>query len=70
MALAKLPNYTTRRIWEATEISLHENFSEEGGYQFSPAWKIIIHTGKQQRGCHKPSGKSRNGHNCIKGIHP
>jgi hypothetical protein len=53
VALAELPNCTTRGIWEAIEISLHENFSEEGGYQFSPAWKIIIHTIKQQRVCDK-----------------
>jgi hypothetical protein len=52
MALAKLHHYTRRIIQEAIEIKLHENFNREGGYPLSPARKII-HTIKQQRGCHK-----------------
>lgn len=51
LVLAKL-YYTSRIIWEAIEIKLHENFNRESGYLLSPAWKII-HMIKQQRGCHK-----------------
>jgi hypothetical protein len=39
-------------IWVATERHLQHNFNTEGGYQFSPAWKIIQMV-KQQKGHHK-----------------
>jgi hypothetical protein len=32
-ALAKLPPYTSRVIWKATDINLCSNFNKEGGYQ-------------------------------------
>jgi hypothetical protein len=51
MALVKLPHYTSRDLWKATEINLHDNFNREGGYQLSPTCKKD--TIKQQRGCHK-----------------
>jgi hypothetical protein len=41
MTLAKLPHYTNSVIQEATEINLYYKFNRDGGYQLSPAWKII-----------------------------
>jgi hypothetical protein len=37
MALVKLPQHTGIVIQEAIEISLHQNFDKNGGYQLSLA---------------------------------
>jgi hypothetical protein len=44
--------HTSRVICEAIKINLHNNFNREGGYQISPAWKIIIHVLKEETGHH------------------
>jgi hypothetical protein len=31
-----LPCYTSRVIWEATEVNLYDKFNREGGYQLNP----------------------------------
>jgi hypothetical protein len=49
-ALASLSHYGNRIIGEAIEISLHQNFDREWGYQLSPAQDKISETLKRQSG--------------------
>jgi hypothetical protein len=47
VAFAKVPHCTSIVLREAIEITLHQNFNSEDGYQLSHAWKII-HTAAER----------------------
>jgi hypothetical protein len=49
--LTKQSGYTNIIIHEIIKVNLHKTFNREESYQFSPAWKTILQTLKQQGEC-------------------